>query len=190
MGGWAAAFSPLAFLAVGLAVAAAAGSLPSAGEFALYSGWPAVGIAGAALAALLNGFGEEPGWRGFLLPALQTPLRREACGVHRRRNVGVLASPVLPLDRQPPRLWAVHAGRVSDRDRVRLGGADLAVLRIGAKHPGRGRLARDLQHGRGDRSILRNRRRSRECPGHRTSGAAHQTRRPAPSASTSGTARH
>lgn len=65
------ALSPLAFLAVGLAVSAAAGRLPGAGEFALYSGWPAIGVAGAALAALLNGFGEEIGWRGFLLPTLQ-----------------------------------------------------------------------------------------------------------------------
>ena len=67
---WAVAFSPIAFLAVGLAVAVATGHPPRAHQFALYAGWPALGIAGAALAALLNGLGEETGWRGFLLPAL------------------------------------------------------------------------------------------------------------------------
>jgi membrane protease YdiL (CAAX protease family) len=68
---WTAALSPLAYLAVGLAVAAATGSLPSAHQFALYSGWPTLGIAGTALAVFLNGLGEETGWRGYLLPTLQ-----------------------------------------------------------------------------------------------------------------------
>jgi CAAX protease family protein len=69
---WAAALSPLAFLAVALAAAALAGRLPSAGEFGRYTGLPAVGIlAVAVLAFLVNGLGEETGWRGFLLPTLQ-----------------------------------------------------------------------------------------------------------------------
>lgn len=68
---WTAALSPVAFLACGLAVAAFAGRLPSAHQFGLYTGWPAIGIVGAALGALVNGLGEETGWRGFLLPALR-----------------------------------------------------------------------------------------------------------------------
>lgn len=46
-------------------------SLPGRPCFALDAGWPAIGIAGAALAALLNGLGEETGWRAFLLPGAQ-----------------------------------------------------------------------------------------------------------------------
>ncbi|MEO8967082.1 MAG: CPBP family intramembrane glutamic endopeptidase [Solirubrobacteraceae bacterium] len=68
MGGHA---QPLAFLAIGLGVAVLAGHPPKASDFGRYSGWPAIGIAGAVLAALLNGFGEEIGWRGFALPAFQ-----------------------------------------------------------------------------------------------------------------------
>ena len=68
---WAAALSPLAFLGIGLGVAALTGNLPNASDFGRYNGWPLVGIGGAALAALLGGFGEEAGWRGFALPAFQ-----------------------------------------------------------------------------------------------------------------------
>lgn len=70
VGWWIAAVSPLGFLAVGLVVAAVGSSPPRAADFALYTGWPELGIGGALLAALLNGFGEELGWRGFLLPGL------------------------------------------------------------------------------------------------------------------------
>jgi CAAX protease family protein len=69
---WVAALSPLGFLAVALAAGAAAGQLPAAGAFGRYTGLPAVGVLGvAALALVVNGFGEETGWRGFLLPLLQ-----------------------------------------------------------------------------------------------------------------------
>ncbi len=68
---WAAAVSPLAFLGVALAVAAAAGKLPRGSDFGLYSGLPAIGVAPVAVIAILITFGEETGWRGFALPLLQ-----------------------------------------------------------------------------------------------------------------------
>ncbi len=68
---WAVTLSPLAFLGIGLGVAALTGHLPRASDFGRYNGWPLIGIGGAALAALLDGFAEETGWRGFALPAFQ-----------------------------------------------------------------------------------------------------------------------
>jgi membrane protease YdiL (CAAX protease family) len=68
---WAVALSPLAFLAIALLVAALAGETPEPEEFGRYSGVASLGIGGVVLFALLNGFGEEIGWRGFALPVLQ-----------------------------------------------------------------------------------------------------------------------
>jgi uncharacterized protein len=68
---WAATLSPLAFLGVALAVALAAGKLPRASDFGLYSGLPAIGVVPVAVIAILLTFGEETGWRGFALPLLQ-----------------------------------------------------------------------------------------------------------------------
>jgi membrane protease YdiL (CAAX protease family) len=68
---WAVTLSPLAFLAVALAVQAAAGDEPPLAAFGRYTGLPDAGlIAVAAMAIVLNGFGEEVGWRGFAVPAL------------------------------------------------------------------------------------------------------------------------
>ena len=68
---WAATLSPLAFLAVALAVAWAAGKLPPASDFGRYSGLPAIGVVPIAVIVILLTFGEETGWRGFALPLLQ-----------------------------------------------------------------------------------------------------------------------
>jgi membrane protease YdiL (CAAX protease family) len=68
---WAVTLSPLAFLAVALLVQAAVGDLPALEDFGRYTGLPNVGVLGVAvLAVMLNGFGEETGWRGFAVPAL------------------------------------------------------------------------------------------------------------------------
>jgi CAAX protease family protein len=56
---WAATLSPLAFLAVALATALAAGTLPSASDFGRFSGIPAIGIVPVAVIAILITFGEE-----------------------------------------------------------------------------------------------------------------------------------
>jgi membrane protease YdiL (CAAX protease family) len=68
---WAATLSPLAFLAVALAVAAAIGKLPRGSDFGRYSGLPAIGVVPVAVIVVLITFGEETGWRGFALPILQ-----------------------------------------------------------------------------------------------------------------------
>lgn len=71
---WLFAVSPLLLLLVVLAVDGVAGrSLPASGDFAVFSGvpsrWGVLGVAATVL--VVNGFGEETGWRGFALPHLQ-----------------------------------------------------------------------------------------------------------------------
>jgi membrane protease YdiL (CAAX protease family) len=71
---WLVALSPLMVLAAVLLVDTVAGQpLPAAEDFAVFSGlpsgWGVIGVAGALF--LVNGLGEETGWRGYALPLLQ-----------------------------------------------------------------------------------------------------------------------
>ncbi|WP_214401416.1 CPBP family intramembrane glutamic endopeptidase [Pseudonocardia lacus] len=74
---WLVAVSPLGMLLVGLLVASVTGApLPAVADFGVMSGLPAawgpllVGL----VVVVVNGVGEETGWRGFALPALQRRL--------------------------------------------------------------------------------------------------------------------
>ncbi|MDT5040923.1 MAG: protease family protein [Actinoplanes sp.] len=73
---WLVALSPLALLGLGLAGATAVGqSLPRWGDFGRINGFPTWGpLTVLALLIVVNGLGEETGWRGFLQPTLQRVL--------------------------------------------------------------------------------------------------------------------
>lgn len=68
---WTYALSPIGFIALALLIAYVAGQLPAFSGFALFSGLPPLPLATVLILVLVfNGYGEEIGWRGFLLPRL------------------------------------------------------------------------------------------------------------------------
>jgi uncharacterized protein len=69
---WALA-GPLVFLSIGLfVVRESQGAFPAFADFGRFNGLPELGVPGVwAMLAVVNGFGEETGWRGFAIPALQ-----------------------------------------------------------------------------------------------------------------------
>jgi membrane protease YdiL (CAAX protease family) len=73
-GWWLVALSPLGLLLLGLLTTGLTGDpLPRYADFAAMSGLPSVWgpVLVGAVIVVVNGFGEETGWRGFALPALQ-----------------------------------------------------------------------------------------------------------------------
>lgn len=81
-GWWALVVATAALALLGLVVPAlTGGDLPAAADFARYSGIAEIGLAGVVLVALVvNGVGEETGWRGFAADRLlvRYGLRRSA----------------------------------------------------------------------------------------------------------------
>jgi membrane protease YdiL (CAAX protease family) len=68
---WAYALSPVVFISLALLTAYLFGRLPAWSDFALFSGLPPLPLVTVLILVLLfNGYGEEIGWRGFLLPQL------------------------------------------------------------------------------------------------------------------------
>jgi membrane protease YdiL (CAAX protease family) len=74
---WWVALSPLAMIAVTVAVEGMIGQrLPAVADFGRINGFPvAAGLAGTLLLLIVTTLGEETGWRGFLQPHLQIRLR-------------------------------------------------------------------------------------------------------------------
>jgi membrane protease YdiL (CAAX protease family) len=69
---WLVALSPAGFLGIALLASGATGSeLPRVADFGLFSGVPPAGLLGVSGLIVIGALGEEIGWRGFALPALQ-----------------------------------------------------------------------------------------------------------------------
>jgi membrane protease YdiL (CAAX protease family) len=71
------ALSPIAFFAAGACLGRVTGDgWPHLADLSKFNGLPAFGVVGVWLSlVLINGYGEETGWRGFALPQLQRTRR-------------------------------------------------------------------------------------------------------------------
>lgn len=92
---WFFAVSPLLVLALVLTIEVTSGlALTAYSGFAIFSGLPSRWgvVAVAATIFLVNGFGEETGWRGFALPTLQSRLRPLSSAVSTALVIGLAVS--------------------------------------------------------------------------------------------------
>ena len=81
---WLVALSPVGFLTIALiGIAISGGRLPPARDFARFSGLSSgLGVVGVLVAiTVVNGFGEETGWRGYAVPMLQRRFQPLAAAV-------------------------------------------------------------------------------------------------------------
>ena len=130
--------------------------MPEIADFAQFSGLPSgLGVIGVALLiVVVNGFGEETGWRGYALPQLQ------------KRFSPLTSTLILAgfwAGWHIPQFFALHSykgfsaatgvGFLFGLD-VWCGRCDLAVQPHGWKHPGGRRVARHLQRRRAGRRQL------------------------------------
>lgn len=141
---WLVALSPVLVLVVVLGFDVVAGTpLPAYGDFAVFtglpSGWGVVAV--FAMMLLVGGYGEESGWRGYLLPHLQTRLiPLPATAIVATVWGGLACTDVLHAS-QLPVLRRAPPNRLGDRPLLWGDPADLALQPQRRKHPAGSRLS-------------------------------------------------
>ena len=144
---WLIALSPLAFLGLALGVVAASGgTLPEIADFAQFSGLPSgLGVIGVALLiVVVNGFGEETGWRGYASVATSEAFLAPDLDLDLGRLLGRLAYPPVLRPALLQGVLRCDWSRLLLRPGVWCGRFDLAVQPHRWKHSGGRCLARHL----------------------------------------------